>query len=83
ICPQGAISDYWKPSKDGAGNSIIYICFPKAKCLLCESRSLCTRSKKGCRTIGIRPQAQYEALQKARKREKTQEWQVCHGNPFR
>ncbi|MBD3182863.1 transposase [Candidatus Poribacteria bacterium] len=55
---------------------VVYICFPKAKCLLCESRSLCTRSKKGCRTIGIPPQAQYEALQKARKRQKTQEWRA-------
>ena len=38
--------------------------------------ALCTRSKKGYRAIGIRPQAQYEALQEARKRENTQEWKA-------
>lgn len=74
ICPMGIANDRWRPAKDRFKNSIIYIRFPQAKCIVCESRSLCTRSKKGYRTLGIRPQAQYEALQESRKREKTQEW---------
>lgn len=76
ICPQGIASDHWRPKRDRFRKPIIYICFPQAKCGICESRSLCTRSKNGYRAIGIRPQAQYEALQEARKREKTQEWKA-------
>jgi transposase len=67
ICPMGIVSDHWRPKKDRFRKPIVYIRFPHAKCSLCESRSLCTRSKKGYRAIGIRPQAQYEALQEARR----------------
>jgi len=76
ICPQGIVSDHWRPAKDRFRKPIIYIRFPQSQCSVCESRSLCTRSKNGYRAISIRPQAQYEALQEARKREKTQEWKA-------
>jgi transposase len=55
---------------------VFHIRFPQAKCSVCESRSLCTRSKNGYRAIGIRPRAQYEALQETRKQEKTREWKA-------
>jgi transposase len=76
ICPQGVASNHWRPKKDRFRKPIIYIRFPQSQCSVCESRSLCTRSKNGYRAIGIRPQAQYEALQEARKREKTQDWKA-------
>ena len=76
ICPQRVASNHWIPKKDRFRKPIVYIRFPQSQCSACESRSLCTRSKNGCRAISIRPQAQYEALQEARKREKTQEWKA-------
>ena len=38
------------------------------------SRALCTHAKSGQRTISVRPQEQYEALQRARQRQKSPEF---------
>ena len=73
-CPEGVTSVYWKPRKDRFRNPIIHIRFPQSECETCEKRSVCTRHKKGYRAIGIRPQAQYQALQKVRMQQKTQQW---------
>ena len=73
-CPQGQTTRYWNPKKDEYGNDVIHIQFPRPVCLSCEYRSDCTHSKKHPRTVLLRPQAQYEALREARKRQKTQHW---------
>ena len=73
-CPAGVTSVYWKPKKDRFRNPIIHIKFPQSECRICQNRSLCTRYKKGYRAIGIRPQAQYQALLEARRKQKTKKW---------
>jgi transposase len=73
-CPQGQTTRHWNPKQDEYGNDLIHVQFPRSVCLSCEYRSSCTRSKKHPRTVLLRPQAQYEALQEARKRQKTQQW---------
>ncbi|MEU8319620.1 transposase [Nonomuraea sp. NPDC048881] len=43
-------------------------------CKDCPSRELCTRGAKG-RRITLRPREEHEALQRARQRQSTDEWQ--------
>src|SRR5262249_51420995 len=74
ICPEGKISSSWKPGVDNRGNDVINIAFAKSVCSVCPSLALCTKSKIGRRTINIRPRELHEALQGARKREKTEEF---------
>jgi transposase len=74
ICPNGQTSKHWKLKQDDYGNDIIHVRFSQPVCHVCEDRSLCTQSKKNPRTLTLRPQAQHEALQEARKRQKTQQW---------
>jgi transposase len=74
ICPEGVTSVYWKLKKDRFRNPIIHIRFPQSECQICQNRSLCTRHKKGYRAIGIRPQAQYQALLGVRRQQKTHQW---------
>ena len=74
-CPQGKQSRYWQPQQDQWGNAYIQIGFARADCAACASRALCTKSESaGRRSISVRPQAQYEALQRARERQKSEEF---------
>lgn len=73
-CPSGQLSQVWADSKDKAGRPRIYVRFPKASCRACPSRTDCTRSAKGARTLSFKPRSQYELLQWARQREHTEEF---------
>jgi len=73
-CPQGKISSSWIPGRDNRGNDVINVAFAKADCSQCQSLSQCTKAKIKRRTINIKPQELHEALQQARKREKTEEF---------
>jgi transposase len=77
-CPQGKTSRVWMPTHDRHGKDIVTVAFGKKECLECPSRSVCTRSKGGGRAITLRPRAQHEALQAARKREATEEFQESY-----
>jgi transposase len=77
-CPQGKTSRVWRPTHDRHGNDIVTVAFGKKECLACPSRSVCTRSKVAGRGITLRPRAQHEALQAARKREATEEFQESY-----
>ena len=76
ICPQGKSSASWTPALDGRDNEVIKIKFAAADCSACPSLHLCTRSACPRRSITIRPEAQYNALQKARQREPTADYQA-------
>jgi transposase len=67
-CPHNMQSRYWQLSHDDGGNDVIRIGFASRTRSL-PSRPLCTRAKNGRRSLVVRPQAQYEALQQARKRQ--------------
>jgi transposase len=73
-CPSGQLSQVWADSKDKAGRPRIYVRFPRASCRSCSSRTDCTRSVKGARTLSFKPRPQHELLQWARQREHTEEF---------
>lgn len=70
-CPEVRTSIRWTPAVDKRTNDVIKIKFSTKDCGQCPSRDRCIRSRKQYprRTLTIRPQAQFAALQAARKRE--------------
>ena len=70
-CPRGQRSVKWKPSHDQRRQPVIYVEFARAACLACPCRGQCTRAAVNPRSLTLRPQAQYEALQAARARQQT------------
>lgn len=74
-CPHGVLSDKWLPKTDAWQNEMIHVRFPQQACHACPTRLLCTHSVTAPRSLTIRPQKQYEALQKARREQSTQAWQ--------
>lgn len=72
ICPQGHTSVSWTPAFDSRNNDVIKIKFSMTDCRDCTARMLCTKAKRyPRRTLTLRPQARYLALQAAREREQT------------
>lgn len=74
-CPQGSTSRKWSQTRDQNGNPIINIRFDAQVCQDCPARQRCTRSARGARNMTVRPQAQHEALQTARRYQQTHEFQ--------
>jgi transposase len=72
-CPEGQQSNSWTPAIDDRKNEVIKIKFSTTVCGRCPRQVHCIRSEKKYkrRTITVRPQAQHEALQAARRRQKT------------
>jgi transposase len=72
-CPEGKTSVSWTPVVDNRGNDVIKIKFSAKDCRTCCQVAQCVRSQKRAprRTLTIRPQRQYQALQAARQRETT------------
>ena len=74
MCPRGISSAKWLPKIDVWKNEIIHVRFPHRACHSCSTRPLCTRSANAPRSLTIRSQKQYEALQKVRREQHTQVW---------
>lgn len=74
-CPQGKRSYLWKKNKDIYGKPIIYIEFRASDCRSCPVRSQCTRAKTNPRGLTVQRQEDYESLEKARARQKTEQFQ--------
>jgi transposase len=77
-CPQGAGSVSWVEGKNAHGHDIVQILFERKTCAACPVRAHCTRSVAGPRTLRLSAQPQHEALQRARQREKTEEFQKTY-----
>jgi transposase len=75
-CPQGHTSVKWTPGKDGSGDPVVRIRFAKATCRACPVRSACTWAKDAPRQLTVRPKEQHEAMQRARERQATAEFQA-------
>lgn len=75
-CPEGKTSSSWTPAIDGRDNAVIKIEFSRTDCPTCPSLHLCTRSKEKRRTITLRPEEQYQALQAARQQAMTADYQA-------
>jgi transposase len=74
ICPQGRQSIRWSETRTARGRSMIHIDFSPDDCSACPTRSSCTRAKDLPRTLTLQPQEEHEAIQFARKRQKTEEF---------
>jgi transposase len=77
-CPQGKRSRSWSPSHDTFGNEVIHVQFASKDCANCPVRAQCTRAASGPRALKLRPQAQHEALQRARERQSTPEFKSTY-----
>lgn len=77
-CPAGKTSLSWTPAVDNRGNAVIKVKFSSKDCRRCDYVAQCVRSTKRDprRTLTIRPQPQYQALQAARQREATEAFQA-------
>jgi transposase len=73
-CPAGRTSLSWTPAVDKRSNEVVKIKFSMKDCQPCASRAKCTRANR--RTITVRRQDQYVALQAARAREETAEYKT-------
>jgi len=80
-CPAGRTSLSWTPAVDKRTNAVIKVKFSSTDCRHCASLARCCHAQKKYprRTITIRPQAQYVALQAARRRAETPEFAVAYG----
>lgn len=74
-CPNGITSSSWNPMVNTCGDQTFLVRFPGIICRDCADRSLCTRRKTTPRTLTLHPQKQHEALQLARQKQTTKEWQ--------
>jgi transposase len=72
-CPQGKVNWRWTPGQDyqGSGQEVIAIQCDPADCAACPVRTRCTQAATGPRTMKLRPQAQQDALQTARRYQQT------------
>jgi transposase len=77
-CPAGKTSISWTPAIDNRKNAVIKVKFSTKDCRRCGHVTQCIRSQKrdARRTLTIRPQPQYQALQTARQREATEAFQA-------
>jgi transposase len=74
VCPQGKQSVKWTQRTDQHGHPRLSVRFGLQDCRECPARSQCTRSADAPRTLSVRHQAEFEALQQARKQQETQEF---------
>jgi transposase len=68
----------WLEGHNAQGHDIVQILFDRKTCAACPVRAQCTRSAASPRTLRLSAQAQHEALQRARQREKTDEFQKTY-----
>ncbi len=77
-CPPGATSTSWVEGQNAHGHDTVQILFERKICAACPARAHCTKSVTGPRTLRLSAQPQHEALQQARQREKTEEFQKTY-----
>lgn len=73
-CPEGKQSMRWSQTKTARGRRMIHAGFDPADCATCPSRPSCTRSETHPRSLTLQPQQEHEAIQAARKRQRTEEF---------
>lgn len=73
ICPTGHTSGKWR-EETSRGVPSIRLAFRKRDCGPCPLRPRCTTAAIGLRQLTIRPKAQHEALERARREQLTDDW---------
>jgi len=76
ICPEGKVAEKCHKSKDAEGEISKTFVFSKETCNDCPEKSECTNAKNTGRTITVGPNEEY--LQKARARQKTEEFKEIY-----
>lgn len=76
VCPTGQTSHRWRCLQDDSNNPIVEVRFPPSICAACEQRSRCTKAAKAPRVLKLRPMAQHQALQAARQKQTTAQFQA-------
>src|SRR2546429_4369951 len=74
-CPEGKMSKKWTIKQKKNGQEEICARFGELDCRACPARTLCTHSAVHPRQIALRPKEQHEAIQAARNRQNTKEFQ--------
>jgi transposase len=77
-CPQGSASVSWVEGQNVHGHDMVQIWFERKTCAVCPVRAHCTKAVTGPRTLRLSAPPQHEALQRARQREKTEEFQKTY-----
>lgn len=78
-CPNDKQSVYWSERKDKRNdNDLIVVLFAQNDCLACERRTRCHRATKQARSIAFKPKEKHEALQAARRDQRTPEWHALY-----
>ena len=72
-CPEGKTSSVWRETQDSTGHPAVDIHFATATCRDCPARPQCVTRTRG-RSLLIRRQEEFEALQAARQRQTTPEF---------
>jgi transposase len=81
-CPEGKVSSSWTTAIDRRDNEVIKVKFSSTDCRLCPSRDHCfcsSSTKHQRRTLTIRRQQEFAALQMARQREDRAEFRATYG----
>lgn len=71
-CPEGRESILWSQTRTARERNMTRVVFDPADCAACPSRSLCTRDRS--RSLTLQPQQEHEAIQAARRRQRTEEF---------
>ncbi len=71
-CPAGNESISWLPSTYAKNGMVFEARFARRDCFPCPLRPHCTRGKREPRTIGLQAREHFEALQDARRQQKTE-----------
>lgn len=77
-CPQGKQSVSWKLQLDHEKQPSVAIRFARADCKECAVREKCVGTAKAARSLLVHTREQYEALQAARKRQHSEDFQALY-----
>lgn len=70
-CPQGHNSSYWRAHHDHTGHDVVEVRWSWKTCKVCPVLSACSQKQQGSRTLKLRAETEYRALQAARQRQTT------------
>ena len=73
-CPEGKCNAHWKPYHDPRGKLLIHVAFHRRDCSPCAARPVCTKAKLGRRQLTLRPQAEFDVIQRVRAAQQTPMW---------
>ncbi len=77
-CPAGKQSISWLPSTHTESGMVFEARFATRDCFPCPLRPRCTRGKREPRIVGMQAREHFEALQGARKHQKTATFRECY-----